>query len=901
MEYCFKAKGAASEKTDWSYTFVKYNRNVPDDFMSNNVEAVNSLIMELNSEICNQKSVDEIYEKFCKMVKCEMNAKMEHKTVQLDCQGNFKKKVKRNKPWWSDDLSVKWRDLRSAEKRWHASRGALKQKLKAEMVKAKNVFDKEVQKCKRKYWYLQQQQLSEMCNNNQPMFWKNIGKVGIVNEKRRLIPCEVVKESGEVSVAKSDVLDKWKCGFSTLLNPTHIPHHVETNYREKVVHNSDILDQEITINDIITALRKSKKGKATGVDEIPVEVLCNENCMQFLCDLFNACFQSGVFPEMWKMGVISPVPKSNMTDPRDPSYYRGITLAVSSYKLFCSILNHRLQEWADLNDLIAEEQNGFRKERSSVDQLLTLVNIVESRIKCKQNTFAAFIDFKKAYDLVNRDLLWNKLRSLGMEQNSKILNALQGIYNNVKCCVKVNGITTDWFNVSTGLRQGCLLSPLLFNLYINDLVNVIKQSCTGIPIGGENVCILMYADDLVLLARNERDLQNMLDVLAHWCQQWNVKVNAEKTEIVHFRKNGVEVTNVNFKIGESFLKTVSEYKYLGLILNEFLDYKITANNVAKSASRALGLLIAKSKALGGIPYDCFRKLYECLVLPVIHYGSAVWGHSQFSSINAVHNRACRYFLGVGKYTPNAAVQGDTGLPPPEIDQWITITRQWCRLLNMNNNRLNKTIFIWAHKLASTKCKNWVWKTIAFYKKYNLVNLTCVNNNIDRGYAIEQVSQVAYQCFVQKWCNVVNMNVGKNGAGKKLRTYRQIKQTFEPEPYVVFTLNRKHRSAVAKLRCGVAPIRIETGRYEGLPVWQRLCPFCENCIETEVHVLTQCSLYVDLRNELYEFIGSFEPQLYCMSDDQKFQMIMSSTNKETVLFLAKICSQILERRKCFNHK
>ena len=88
------------------------------------------------------------------------------------------------------------------------------------------------------------------------------------------------------------------------------------------------------------------------------------------------------------------------------------------------------------------------------------------------------------------------------------------------------------------------------------------------------------------------------------------------------------------------------FYYLGLFLDEHLDYKITADHVAKSAQRALGLIIAKSKAFGGIPFNCFKKMYESIVVPIVNYGSCVWGQQQFSSINSVHNRACRYFLGV---------------------------------------------------------------------------------------------------------------------------------------------------------------------------------------------------------------------------------------------------------------
>ena len=149
----------------------------------------------------------------------------------------------------------------------------------------------------------------------------------------------------------------------------------------------------------------------------------------------------------------------------------------------------------------------------------------------------------------------------------------------------MNGAYTDWFDVTKGLRQGCLLSPMLhvFNLYINDLVTYIKTECNGIEIGGENVCLLMYADDLVLLAKSEKDLQLMLDKLNDWCEQWKVTVNTDKSEVVHFRPNQTLCSNYKFCIGNHTLKVVPKYRYLGLVLEEHLDFSVTADHVAKSA------------------------------------------------------------------------------------------------------------------------------------------------------------------------------------------------------------------------------------------------------------------------------------------------------------------------------
>jgi len=128
------------------------------------------------------------------------------------------------------------------------------------------------------------------------------------------------------------------------------------------------------------------------------------------------------------------------------------------------------------------------------------------------------------------------------------------------------------------------------------------------------------------------------------------------------------------------------------MLTDTLDYNVTAKHVAQSATRALGLIIAKFKALGGMPYEVFSKLYEACVWPTISYGAAIWGTREFSCINAVQHRAARFFLGVGKYTPNAAVNGDIGWTPPIVKQWKAVITHWIRLSNMDTNRLNNFMF-----------------------------------------------------------------------------------------------------------------------------------------------------------------------------------------------------------------
>ena len=131
------------------------------------------------------------------------------------------------------------------------------------------------------------------------------------------------------------------------------------------------------------------------------------------------------------------------------------------------------------------------------------------------STFTAFIDFKQAYDYINRQKLWSMLHQLGIKGN--MLMTVKSLYSSVSACVRVNSLTTDWFNVSGGLRQGCILSSLLFNLFLDNLVNFFKSLDIGISIGDEKVCILLYADDIVLIADNEHDLHLLLNALSTWC------------------------------------------------------------------------------------------------------------------------------------------------------------------------------------------------------------------------------------------------------------------------------------------------------------------------------------------------------------------------------------------------
>ncbi|XP_045215299.2 uncharacterized protein LOC123565496 [Mercenaria mercenaria] len=249
---------------------------------------------------------------------------------------------------------------------------------------------------------------------------------------------EVMSENGHIIKDKAAVLDKWKSSFSALYNVLDR----EDNAIEEIYAESDgaleideTLNNNISVQEVRKAIFKAKSGKSLGFDGFPYEIFKNDTFVSYLHVLFNVCFNSGKISSDWGKCIVNPTPKSSTNDIRDPMSYRGISLSPTVYKLYSSVLSDTLSLWAESNEKLVDEQNGFRKKRSTVDHLSSVTNLIETRIKHKMSTFAAFIDFRKAYDSVHRGRLWRKLGSTGI--HGKMHGAIKSLYDCISSCVKV--------------------------------------------------------------------------------------------------------------------------------------------------------------------------------------------------------------------------------------------------------------------------------------------------------------------------------------------------------------------------------------------------------------------------------------------------------------------------------
>ena len=617
-------------KTSVKSEYTKFDRTIPNTFLIDYIDELSAVIQDIEGKVKSQVDLDCIYTNFVKIIDKEMHQKLNPRSIKLQT-GVSNKKRRIKKPWWTDNLTSIWNELCLREKTMLKCRND-KRKIRAEFLTQRKLFNAEVQRAKRAHWKMKQVEIEELESTNPKRFWKEIGKIGIGQDRRKDIPMEVKLPNGDISTNVKDVMNVWKTGFETLLNASNGEvvnelRYVNTNLDNSTL-NSDICETELKL-----AVNRLKCNKAAGIDELPAEILKCERLTDVLLKLFNKCFSTGLIPDIWKKGIINPIPKSSTADRRDPLNYRGITLTSSVYKLYCNILNDRLSKWENSNNILLDNQNGFRKNRSTVDHVMTITSIIETRKLNKKNTFAAFIDFRKAYDNINRNLLFEKMRHLGI--NGSMYKALIAIYDNVRCSVRLNGIYTEWFEVRCGIKQGCALSSILFNLYINDLLQRLNELNVGIDIEGQKLSVLAYADDVVLLAETESDLQVLLDELNLWCINNKMEINQGKSKIMHFRNPSTPRTERIYACGESTLEIEDSYMYLGLLLTQHLDYSLMAKQVSSSASRALGLLISKCKSAGGLPFSTFTKLYDSTVGSIIAYGAAVWGCKKYQCITAV--------------------------------------------------------------------------------------------------------------------------------------------------------------------------------------------------------------------------------------------------------------------------
>lgn len=318
------------------------------------------------------------------------------------------------------------------------------------------------------------------------------------------------------------------------------------------------------VNKIIGSMQR---GKSPGHDNLSIEHLkyAGVHMPRVLSMFFNLCLCHGYLPTELTQTVVVPIIKCKTGDASDINNYRPISLATVLAKVLDSLLNDTMQQYVELN----EAQFGFRAGMSTESAILCLKQAVRYYTDRKTPIYACFLDLSKAFDTVMYGRLWRKLQTAGVP--SEIVFLLKSWYGSQQNRVRWAGTLSDAYGMDCGVRQGGITSPLLFNLYVNDLIGELSNTHTGCIIDGITVNNISYADDMVLLGPSVGSVRKLLHICEVYAAEHGLKYNPKKSEVLIFKSGSIKPSYVPpIILNGVALQVVSRFKYLGHVVTEDL-------------------------------------------------------------------------------------------------------------------------------------------------------------------------------------------------------------------------------------------------------------------------------------------------------------------------------------------
>ena len=363
-------------------------------------------------------------------------------------------------------------------------------------------------------------------------------------------------------------------------------------------------------------------------------------------------------------------------------------------------MNHRLSKYVDDN-ILGEEQAGFREGYSTIDHIFVLQLVIELYNSVHKRVYCAFIDYRKAFDYISRPLLWRKL--LSYDINGKFLNVIRNMYSKAKSCTKKDNLVSEYFLCNIGVRQGDNLSPVLFALFINDFTEYIGTSYQGLNIADtcypslndEDIAllklfVLLYADDTIILAENERELQTALDTVHQYCVLYKLIVNTTKTKIIVFSRGKVR-RFPTFHFGDSIIEVVSDYIYLGVTMNyNNMFLKAIRKQLDQGRKTQFSILMKARKLM--LPVDIQCTLFESLVFRGLLYGCEVWVFHNTDMLEVFYRKCLKKLLDLRPSTPNCMVYGEVGKLPLQVAIDKHLINYWLRILDKEESTLAYMIY-----------------------------------------------------------------------------------------------------------------------------------------------------------------------------------------------------------------
>ena len=427
--------------------------------------------------------------------------------------------------------------------------------------------------------------------------------------KKRMARSTVIKDrNGDILTERGEVLERWR-------------EYVEELYSDQRGDKPDLGDIEpgppILRREVEKVVNSMKWRKAEGSDGVVVEMVeaAGEFGIRKITDLANTIYSTGQVPDKMKESEFLVIPKKNGAV--ECSKHRTISIMSQVAKIVLKVLDVRLK--SKVEETVDKAQFGFRKGSGTRNATFMLRTVLERSIEKQKDLYMCFVDFEKAFDTVRHEQMAEGLRRMGVDAAD--LRLLTNLYWGQKAVVRVEDDRSGWIQIQRGVRQGCVLSPDLFSIYSQAVMDELED-LEGIRIGGVNINNIRYADDTVLFADTEEKLLMLVDGLNEGCSRYGMKINIEKTEVMGVTKRREQLP-VNISLGGSLLKQVSTFKYLGSQVSD--DAKCDSDIRARigMAKAAFGQL-RKILVSMSIRRETRVRVLKSYVWSVLLFGCEAW-------------------------------------------------------------------------------------------------------------------------------------------------------------------------------------------------------------------------------------------------------------------------------------
>ena len=623
--------------------------------------------------------------------------------------------------------------------------------------------------------------------------------------------------------------------------------------------------------------------------------------LPLLHKLFNHILESEIFPAKWSEGFIQPLHKSG--DNEDPTNYRGITISNCLGKLYTSILNRRLLQFCDEKKIINKFQIGFLPKNRTADHILVLKTLIDTFKRRRKPLLLCFIDFKKAFDTVSHKGLYHKLRNMNI--SSKFINTVKSMYSQLIARVKINPtLLTDKFEIEVGTRQGCNLSPTLFNIFINDIPDTLYNDGEnkGVTLNHTNLNCLMYADDLVILSHSAKEMKRKLHILEEYCNKWRLIINTNKSKLLIINNTK---TTPDFEIYGNKLEIVDSYKYLGITVHKSGSLKPAAEELHRKASRAYYSLRQNFNFNNNTKPEVILKLFDSLIKPILLYCSEIWSVYSWSknsscnimkfitgikqSFESLHDKMSRHALGVHRQATAILTKAELGRYPLSFNIIKNINSY---AKHINDSKSSSLLYETKLHLLGEESgghSNFLTRTKCLFDCLGLHDPFSAHISPQGPLKItKQFTKIYHDFFFQ----LIRSKVSDRKSGGRFETYEKIKKNYYFEPYL--RIKDQRRRNITNIRISTHNLPIEKLRKYNVPRENRLCLLCNSGeLGTEEHTLLSCqnSKLITLRNTLNTKIATYHSQWHNIPPKQQLLYLISATDPITnyyfSIFLGKV--------------